>query len=156
MRTIDIANIDFPMLRTRAEWERGALPAGLAAARDAVEWCEHLVLVYPLWLGDVPALLKAFLEQLLRPGIAFRYRGATPEKLMKGRSARIVVTMGMPAFVYEWFYRAHSVKSLQRNILAFVGFGPIARTVIGAVEWKDGARGARWLARVRTLGRDAR
>jgi hypothetical protein len=28
--------------------------------------------------------------------------------------------MGMPAAVYRWFYRAHSLKSLERNILGFV------------------------------------
>ena len=41
---------------------------------------------------------------------------------MSGKSARIVVTMGMPGFWYRWYFRAHSLRSLQRNILKFVGF----------------------------------
>ena len=43
-------------------------------------------------LGDVPALLKAFFEQVGRPNFAFRYREkGLPEKLLKSRSARVVV-----------------------------------------------------------------
>jgi putative NADPH-quinone reductase len=69
-----------------------------------------------IWLGDMPAVLKGFSEQVLRPGFAISgsRAGHLPKELLAGRSARIVVTMGMPAL----FYRAHSVKSLKRNILA--------------------------------------
>jgi len=60
-------------------------------------------------------------EQVARPGFAFgtaKGKGLPP-KLLKGRSARVIVTMGMPALFYRWYYRAHSVKNLERNILAF-------------------------------------
>jgi putative NADPH-quinone reductase len=80
------------------------------------------VIVYPLWLGTMPALLKGFLEQAFRPGFAFdtKPKGLWNRRL-KGGSARIVVTMGMPAFFYRVYYRAHSLKSLKRNILEFCG-----------------------------------
>jgi putative NADPH-quinone reductase len=52
-------------------------------------------------------------------------------KGLKGRSARVVVTMGMPSLFYKWFFRAHSLKALKRNILGFVGIAPIRQTVIG-------------------------
>src|SRR3546814_3372437 len=76
------------------------------------------VILYPLWLGDVPALLKGFLEQILRPDFAID-EGSTgmSAKLLTGRSARIIVTMGMPAPIYRLFFRAHSLKSLDRNLL---------------------------------------
>ncbi|MFZ4481042.1 MAG: NAD(P)H-dependent oxidoreductase [Rhodoferax sp.] len=84
----------------------------------------------------MPALLKGFLEQVARPGFAFRKDADDPfgHKKLAGRSARVVVAMGMPAFVYKWYFRAHSVKSLERNILGFVGIGPINETLIGAVD----------------------
>ena len=63
-----------------------------------------------------------------------------PAKLLKGRSARIVVTMGMPAFFYRIYYRSHSVKSLKRNILEFVGVSPVRTTLIGMVEGQARAR----------------
>ena len=124
----------------------------MAAAQTDIAWADHLVIFYPLWLGDVPAVLKAFLEQTMRPGFALQYREhGLPEKLLKGRSARVVVTMGMPAFFYKLVYGAHSVKSLERNILRFVGFRPIGRTIIGAVE-ADADRRREWLEEMARLG----
>lgn len=153
VRRLTLAGLDFPVLRSPKEWMEETPPAAIADAQQALLWADHITLFYPLWLGDMPALLKAFLEQVMRPGFAFRYReGRTPEKLLKGRSARIVVTTGMPALVYKLFYAAHSVKSLERNILKFVGISPVERTILGlAGADQDGRQ--EWLAEMRELGR---
>jgi hypothetical protein len=74
---------------------------------------------------------------------------------LKGRSARVVVTMGMPALFYRWYYRGHSLKSLERNILRFCGIAPVRHTLIGLVEGSD-ARRRRWLARIQHLGERGR
>lgn len=155
VRTIDVAALDFPLLRSAREWNEQPAPPAIAPAQQAVLDCEHLVLFFPLWMGDMPALLKGFIEQLARPGFAFpKGKAASPfgPKALSGRSARVVVTMGMPAAVYRWIYRAHSVKSLERNILGFVGIGPIEETLIGNVEGADADARAKWLARLRALG----
>ena len=112
--------------------------------------------MYPLWLGAMPALLKAFLEQVMRPGFAVgKIRSASWKKMLAGRSARIVVTMGMPALIYRWFFRAHSLRSLERNILGFVGIGPVKETLIGSVETCGNPEREKWLERLRALGRAA-
>jgi len=130
------------------------LPAGLHEAHAAIEWANHLVLIFPLWLGDMPALLKGFLEQIMRPGIAFSAEGGNPfaHKRLQGRSARIVCTMGMPAAIYRLYFRAHSIRSLERNILGFVGIAPVDETLIGMVGKFDEKSGRRWLAKMRKLG----
>lgn len=106
----------------------------------------------------MPAMLKAFIEQLFRPGFAF---GGEGEKSMwsgrlKGRSARVVVTMGMPAFVYRWFFRAHSLKSLERNILKFCGIKPVRETLLGMVDSASDEKRGRWLRTMHELGRRMR
>lgn len=155
VRTVDVATLDFPLLRSQYEWEKGELPPGLASAQDAIAWAEHLVIFFPLWLGDMPALLKGFLEQVARPGFAFGPEGGNPfgHKKLKGRSARVIVTMGMPALVYRWFFRAHSVKSLERNILGFVGIAPVDETLVGMVGNLAPKAASKWFAKVRKLGR---
>lgn len=156
LRRLDVAQLDFPLLRSQADWEHGPLPASLAQAQQDLAWAQHLVLVFPLWLGDMPVLLKGFLEQVARPGFAFRGDRRNPflHKGLSGRSARVVVTMGMPALVYRWFYRAHSLRSLERNILGFVGVRPIHRTLVGGVAdlAGDRPRAQRWLAHLHALG----
>ena len=157
VRQIDIATIDFPWLRSQHEWELGLLPAALKPAQADIGWAQHIVLFFPLWLGDMPALLKAFLEQVARPGFAFAAEGNNPfgHKGLSGRSARVVVTLGMPALVYRWYFRAHSVKSLERNILGFVGIAPVHETLVGSVDQlgEDGV--AKWKRRMQALGAKA-
>ena len=105
--------------------------------------------------GSMPALVKAFFEQAFRPGFAVtRGEMSLNPGLLKGKSVRIVVTMGMPALVYRWFFLAHSLKSLERNILKFAGLKPIRETLIGGVESiGDGKRKA-WLETLRRFGRE--
>ncbi len=157
IRRIDVAALDFPLLRSQEEWEHGALPPALEPAQRDIAWAQHLVFFFPLWLGDMPALLKGFLEQVARPGFAFHKDSDNPfgQQALVGRSARVVVTMGMPALVYRWYFRAHSVRSLEKNILGFVGISPIRVTLIGLVD-SLGEKGVyRWLTRMRKLGQNA-
>lgn len=154
VRRIRVAKIEFPLLRTQLDWEYGQVPAGLVPAQEAIARAQHLVLFFPLWLGDMPALMKGFLEQVARPGFAFQAEGRNPfaHKGLTGRSARIVVTMGMPAMVYRWYFRAHSVKALERNVLGFVGIAPVNETLIGLVD-RLGEEGVRkWQDNLRRLG----
>ena len=72
-----------------------------------------------------------------------------------GDRSRIIVTMGMPALFYRWFFRAHSLKSLERNILKFVGIRPVRTTLFelfGLVEGVSAGRREQWLGQAHTLG----
>lgn len=155
---LPVAELEFPLLRTKQEFDGGSPPEVILRCQEAIRAADHLVIIHPLWLGSMPALLKGFLEQVFRPGFAFakpEKPGRIGPKLLKGKSARVVVTMGMPGFAYRWFYGAHAVKSLERNILAFTGFRPIHRTLIGMVEARDDTGRKKRLAEMRRLGAQA-
>ncbi len=157
VRHINVAELEFPLLHSQREWGEEEPPAAIRTVQETVRWADHLVIVYPLWLGTLPALLKGFLEQLFRPGFAFGVEGgAIGRKLLTGKSARIIVTMGMPALFYRWYFRAHSLKSLERNILHFVGIGPVHASLFGLVQGASDAKRAHWLEQVRRLGTRAR
>ena len=113
-----------------------------AAYADAAKAAGHEVKTIEVAKLEFALLRSAGDWQALRPGFAFgeARAGRLPQKLLKGRSARIVVTMGMPAFFYRVYYRSHSVKNLKRNILEFVGVSPVHTTLIGMVEGKAKAR----------------
>ena len=157
VRVVRLADLTFPLLRSQSDYERGEPVEDVRQCQHLMDWATHVVIFYPLWLGSMPALLKALLEQMLRPGFAFSALklGRWPVKFMSGKSARIVVTMGMPAFWYRWYFRAHSLRSLQRNILRFVGFRRIRATIVGSVASLTRAQREAWLEDLRALGRDA-
>lgn len=154
VRRVEVARLEFPLLRSKEEFEQGVPLDSIKQVQDSIRWSDHLVILYPLWLGSMPAMLKAFLEQVFRPGVAFEYQasGTMAKKLFTGKSARIVVTMGMPALVYRWLFFAHSLKSLQRNILGFCGIKPARATLIGQVEGMTEQQRAGWLDEMRKLG----
>lgn len=154
---IGTARIDLPYIRNKAQWDAPPTDAGILDMQRAVGAADHLLIVYPLWLGDMPAVLKSAFEHLSCDGfvMAVDDKGHWQAKL-KGKSARVVVTMGMPALVYRLYFLSHSLKSLERNILRFAGVKPVRTTLMGQV---DGAGRKKqretWLAQMRRLGSDA-
>jgi len=150
---IEVAQLDFAFLRTAEDFTDGKAPPDIETAQDMINKADHLVILYPLWLGTMPAILKAFIEQVFRPGFALDYgEGGWPKKMLKEKSARVIVTMGMPALAYRWFYGAHSLKSLERNILRFCGVRPVRDTVIGFVGEGSGNHLEKWLQRIGRFG----
>jgi len=157
VRVIDVASLDFPLLRSQEEFERGSPPRDIEVAQETLRWADHWTIVYPIWLGDAPALLKAFIEQTFRPGFALRYRdGRIPEGLLKGKTARLIVTMAMPSLVYRFLFFAHGLRNLKRNVLNYAGVAPVRATLIGSVKGMDAKTVEEWLSTVDGLGREAR
>jgi putative NADPH-quinone reductase len=152
IRTIVLARLDFPLLHTKEEYETGEPPPEIAKAQRTIAWGEHLVFFFPLWLGTMPALVKGFLEQTLRPGFTMDMSGKRWRPLLGGRSARLVVTMGMPEPVYRWYFLGHGIKGLERNVLKFVGIKPVRETWIGGVDALGEVGRRRWLEKLRRLG----
>lgn len=153
IRRIDVGGLDFPLVRSQAEFTAHAPPAVIREAQEAIAWADHLVLVFPLWMGGAPAVLKGFLEQVFRYGFALSAPGkGTMKGLLKGRSARLVVTMGMPALAFRWIFGAFGVRSLERGLLWISGVSPVRRLVLGEVEGRASRR-AKWLRDLEALGR---
>ncbi len=155
VREIRLAGMNIPILQSRKQWIEDDVPACVRPGQDAIKWAQHIVFYYPLWMGDMPALLKAFLEQAFRPGFALEYGDEDdrqlPKKLLRGRSARLIVTMGMPAFFYKAYFASHSVRSFKRNILKQTGIDPVTTSIIGNVDRSLGHR-ERWLEKIAEHG----
>lgn len=152
VEVITIADQDIPFLRSKAEWEGRDLPPVAIEGQAAVGAADHIVLIYPLWMGDVPAIVKAWIEQVLRKGFAFEMDRKGWSAALKGKSARVIVTMGMPGFIYRWFFFAHSLRSLERNILKFCGIKPVRRSIFGNAEDPSGQAQKRFLQKAAQLG----
>lgn len=134
-----------------------ALEPDLQQAQADIAWASHLCLVYPIWWGSVPALLKGFLDRVLLPGFAFRYRpGANyPEALLKGRSAHLLVTMDTPPWYFRWIDGSPGLRQMQRTTLAFCGIRPTHTECMGPVRGASEPQRARWLAQAKALAAGA-
>lgn len=153
LRRIRLRDLHFdPILHLGYGGEQ-ALETDLAGAREAIAWAEHLVIVYPTWWGGMPALLKGFVERVFLPGFAFRYRKDSPlwDRLLKGRSARLIVTMDAPVLYDRLVNGRPGIRQLRKTILAFCGIAPIAVTAFGRARAADEATRTGWAKRVRRL-----
>jgi len=149
VRQIDVAKLDFPLLRTKEDFDHGHCPPSLRQAAEDLRWADHIVIFFPLWLGTMPALLKGFLEQVFRP------QDGPVNTALKGKTSRIVVTMGMPALLYRWYFRAHGLKGLEKSVLRFCGMGRIRESLIGLVDNPKPETRQQWLSTMRRLGEGA-
>lgn len=155
---VEVARIAPACLSDPADFLTPPGDPGMLAAREAILRADHLVIVFPLWLGTLPAMLKAFFEQMYRAAFAIGETAPNewPKARLKGRSARIIVTMGMPAIAYRfWFFNA-GVSNLKRMILGLPSIGPVRQTTIGGVGDLDRAGREKWLVRVEEFGRNRR
>ena len=157
---IPVAQLEFPFLRSRADLEQGPVPAPIVEAQQILLRSDHVVMIFPVWNGAMPALLKAFLEQTFRPSFIFPDAKTgealgfasyfTQRKALRGKSARVIATMQMPALVYRWYFHPHPEK----NTLRLSGLAPICETLIGLVEAPDERKRKHWLAAVHELGQN--
>jgi putative NADPH-quinone reductase len=157
IKQLTLAHLQIPPLSSRFEWEQPATGV-IKDCQDAVLWANHIVIIYPLWLGALPALTKAFFEQVFRPSFAFdrKREGTLSPGYLEGKSARIIVTTGMPGWFYRWFFFSLTLRSLKRNILYYVKIAPVSSTIIGSVEEMSPKRFDRVRETVAKLAQTAR
>jgi NAD(P)H dehydrogenase (quinone) len=117
-----------------------------------------VVFIYPNWWGTYPAIFKGFLDKLLWPGFAFNYRkGSTShEKLMKGKSARIIVTMDNPYLYYRFIQGGGGLKAMKYSTLKFCGFSPVRVLPLGGVKKASPETIAKWMKNIEKLGKKIR
>lgn len=130
------------------------LEPDLVAAQADLLWAEHLVWVYPIWWGAMPALMKGFIDRVLLPGFAFKYRQGSSlwDKLLRGRTAELLVTMDSPPWYFRWVTRMPGHHQMKKAILEFCGISPVRVHNFGPVRTADAAQRSRWLARASQLG----
>jgi NAD(P)H dehydrogenase (quinone) len=154
VRELCLGEIEFDACAMTGAPPGPALEPDLKQAQQWIRWADHLVFVYPIWWGTIPALLKGFIERVFTPGFSvnFHHDSARWDKLLTGRSARLIVTLNTPSWVYRWWFGRPGHNTMKKTILQFCGVRPVRITEIGPIRGSSDAQRARWLARTRRLG----
>jgi putative NADPH-quinone reductase len=154
VREIFVGELDFnPNLKCGYR-QRTPLEPCLIEAQEKIKWAEHIVIFYPVWWGSVPAVLKGFLDRTFLPGFAFQKREGSVwwDKLLKGRSARIISTLDQPPWYFWLINGSPTDKALKRMTLEFCGIRPVRITNIGPIRLSTEKFRKKWLQRVDALG----
>ena len=131
------------------------LEEDLVASQELIKWADHVVLAYPNWWGFMPAITKGFFDRIFLPGFAFKNHSGKnfPEKLLAGKSIRVMVTMDTPKWWFYLIYRASQYQILKDIIFGYVGFDPIRFSTFGFVRKSTAEQRSKWLKEVEQLGK---
>jgi putative NADPH-quinone reductase len=155
LRRLDLHALRFdPILHAAYRGEQ-ALEADLQAAQADILWAEEIVWIYPVWWGGLPALLKGFLDRVLLPGFAYKFHPGHLrwDRLLKGRTTRIIVTQDTPAWYDRLAYGRPAWRQMKHTVLAFCGLKLLSSTLYAPVVSSTPAHRERWLADVRRLAK---
>ena len=136
IKEINIGDLQFNPNLKYGYKKRTVLEQDLLDSWDKIKWAEHLVFVFPIWWGGMPAMLKGFFDRLFLPGFAFQYRENSVwwDKLLTGKSAHIIATMDTPYWYFRLVYGNPGIQQFKRTILQFSGINPVKVTVFSPIK----------------------
>lgn len=137
-----------------------SLEPDLLRAQKLILWADHLVFVYPMWWGSMPALLKGFFDRVFHPGFAFKFATKDAylwDKLLTGRSGRVMITSDGPPVAIRLLYSNPAIQAIKGMTLEFCGVAPVRVSQFGPVKHATAARMHLWRRKAEDLGaQDAR
>ena len=136
VKEIVIAELQFNPNLQMGYQKRTELEPDLVDAIEKIKWADHLVWVHPVWWGGLPAITKGFIDRCFLPGITFQYRENSPwwDKLLTGKTARIITTLDSPAWFYKFWFNQPSVNQLKKCTLEFCGIKPVKVSFVGPIK----------------------
>lgn len=136
--------------------KRIELEADLSDAWEKIRWADHLVWIYPLWWGFIPASLKGFIDRLFLPGFTYQPQSGSPfpRPLLKGKTAEIICTMDTPVWYYKYVLGPKATQILKKSIFAFCGLKNIRTTYLAVIKSSTEEQRQKWLEKVENLGRN--
>ena len=154
VREISLSELQFNLNLSEGYTAGQALEPDLVEAQTKILWADHVVWIFPLWWGMMPAVLKGFLDRVLLPGYAFRYRPKSSlwDKLLKGKTSEIICTIDYPIWYFRLFLGGGGVRVMRKMVLEFCGFKVTRTTYLGPVRPSTLAQREGWLRRVERIG----
>ena len=155
-KLVNLIDLEFDLILRHGYRQRTELEPDLLKMQQYISEADHLVFVYPTWWGTYPALLKGFIDRVFLPKFAFKYRENSLlwDKLLQGKTARLIVTMDTPKWYYSLIYRSPGHNSLKKGVLEFCGIKPVKITAFGPVKSSSKEARQKWLNTTERLGRN--
>ncbi|MEO1033303.1 MAG: NAD(P)H-dependent oxidoreductase [Bacteroidota bacterium] len=130
------------------------LEPDLESAIEKIKEADHIIWFFPMWWYGTPALLKGFIDRTFLPGITFKYKKGKvfPEKLLKGKTSRMVITSDTASWYHSLFMKRPVINQMKKGVLEFCGFKPVKTTYLAPIKSSTLEQRKKWLHKVTTLG----
>jgi NAD(P)H dehydrogenase (quinone) len=154
VKEIIVKDLNFNPILFLGYKRKEKLEDDILTSQETIAWADHLVFIYPNWWGTYPALFKGFIDKVLWPGFAFQYRqnSSTIDKLLEGKSARVIVTMDTPMWYYNIFQGRPGHRAIKGATLKFCGIKPVRFYTLTPVRNASEKTIEKWLRKIYQLG----
>jgi putative NADPH-quinone reductase len=130
-----------------------AVPAPIALHCREIAAADGIVIVHPNWWGQPPALLKGWVDRVIRPGVAYRFLEGDggegiPVGLLKARAAVVFNTSNTPAERERAVFGDPLELIWRRCVFNLCGVQDVYREVFGVIATSSSSQRSAWLARV--------
>lgn len=149
-----LSDLTFDPILWKGYQEIQDLEPDLLLMQEKIKKADHLVWVFPSWWGNMPALMKGFIDRTFLPGYAFKYKpnSALWEKFLTKKSARLIITMDSPKW-YNWLVYKNAIKNTMKNaVLNYCGVSPVKVTTFAPIKSSTPEKRAKWLSEIELLG----
>ena len=150
----DLYQERFDPVLTGAEISKGAsLPPAIELHCEEIAMADGIVVIHPNWWGQPPAILKGWVDRVIRPGVAYEFlegdRGdGIPKGLLRARASLIFNTSNTPAERESRVF-GDPLETLWKNcVFGLCGVGNVYRKTFTVVVTSAAARRAQWLNEV--------
>lgn len=157
IRRMQLHEMDFDPDLTFGYQQRKTLEPCLEAWQEHVTWASHVCWAYPYWWGSMPAKMKGVIDRAFLPGFAMRYHETGPwwDKLLKGRSADVLITADSPAWFDRLAYGRPGKNQVENLVLKYAGIKPVHTLQVGTVKTARPGKVEHWLKQAEARGRRA-
>ncbi|WP_417887531.1 NAD(P)H-dependent oxidoreductase [Zunongwangia sp.] len=134
--------------------KRMELEPDLVNAIEKIKKADHIVWIFPMWWYGYPALMKGFIDRTFLPGITYQpIEGKPlPEKLLKGKSARLIITADTPKWYDYLIMKRPAINQFKKGTLQFCGINPVKVTYISPIKNSSSDFKKKWLDKILHLG----
>jgi putative NADPH-quinone reductase len=152
--THDLYKEQFNPILPYDEFTRDAvLPEDIQRHCDEVSMADGIVIVHPNWWGQPPAILKGWVDRVIRPGVAYEFlegdKGeGVPRGLLKANCAVIFNTSNTEASREQSVF-GDPLEAIWKNcIFDLCGISNIYRRMFNVVVTSSEAERKGWLSEV--------
>ncbi|RMA78994.1 putative NADPH-quinone reductase [Metamycoplasma subdolum] len=130
VRRVNLIDLDFDLILRKDKQEHQST---IEKEQANIMWADELIFFYPLWWGNVPALLKGYIDNVFTHGFAYKHHEDDPlwDKLLEGKKARIFSTCDASSEFVKTDYKDCDFIFLKKAVFWFTGIKTIETYRIG-------------------------
>ena len=150
----DLYQESFNPVLTGAEIPKGAtLPLEIQQHCEEIAEADGIVVIHPNWWGQPPAILKGWVDRVIRPGVAYEFHegdqgDGIPQGLLRARAAVIFNTSNTPAERESRVFGDPLATLWKDCVFGLCGIENVHRRMFAVVVTSSAAQRVQWLNEV--------